>query len=419
VIGVAALVATYVLFVEPPPPSRLTIATGQPTGRYHAFALEYRAILARSGVELTIRETAGSAENVNLLLDPRSDVAVAFVQGCTISAEARGHLAGLASLYREPIWVFHRGERAHERLGELAGQRISVGPEGSGTRVLALRLLAESGIAEDAQILGLSDAEAALALKAGRIDAAFFIIGPGSPHVQELIREEGVHLMSFRQHESYVRRHPCLTSVTLSEGLLDLERNVPLAPSHLLAPSAALVANGRLHPAHIPLLLQAATAVHEHGSLLDAPSEFPSGRFVEAPLHEEAKRYLKEGPSFLNRFLPFWPASLANRLKFLLLPLVTVVFSVLKIAQPIYDWRIRSRVYRHYAVLRRAEREIGQATDPARRAETIEALKQLEDKLSALSVPLSSMNELYQLCLHIGHVRRRLEDEQRRSAPPD
>jgi TRAP transporter TAXI family solute receptor len=422
-IAVAALLATYFLFVEPPPPSRVVIATGQRTGRYHAFAERYRAILSGSGVALEIRETAGSAENVELLLDRKSGVSVAFVQGGTVPDQAKSRLASLASLYREPLWVFHRGERGYERLSELAGQRLSVGPEGSGTRVVALRLLADSGITADGQaqagapILGLPNAEAAEALKAGRIDAAFLIIGPGAAEVHDLIRAEGIRLMSFRQHESYVRRHPYLTSITVSEGLLDLERNIPPEPSTLLAPPAALVANETLHPALIPLLLQAAAAVHEQGSLLDAPGDFPSGRFIEVPLHPEAKRFLKEGPSFLNRFLPFWPASLADRLKFLLLPLLTLLFSIFKIAQPIYNWRIRSRVYRHYGVLRRAEKEIGQELDPARRAETIEALKRLDDKLAELSVPLWSMDEVYQLRMHIRHVRQRLEEEQASETP--
>lgn len=423
VLGLAALVVTYFLFVEPPPPRHLVIATGQPTGRYHAFAESYRAILAGSGITLEIRETAGSAENARLLLDPASGVSVAFVQGGAVPPEARGHLTALASVYREPLWIFHRGAEPADRLGDLAGKRLSIGPEGSGTRVVVLRLLADNGVTDVAQaaagapFLGLPDREAAEALEAGRIDAAFFIVGPGSEQVQRLIRAPGVRLMSLRQHESYVRRYPYLTSVTVSEGLLDLERDIPPAPITLLAPPAALVANERLHPALIPLLLQAATAVHEQGSLLDAPGEFPSARSIEVPLHPEARRYLKEGPSLLNRFLPFWPASLVDRLKFMILPLATVIFSIFKIAQPLYNWRIRARIYRHYAVLRRAERELARPVDPPRRAEMIAALRRLEDKLASLSVPLGSMEELYQLYLHLELVRRRLEQQQPSSEP--
>ncbi|WP_437638238.1 TAXI family TRAP transporter solute-binding subunit [Sorangium sp. So ce854] len=423
-LGLVALVATYLLFVEPPPPRQVTIATGQPTGRYHAFAEQYRAYLAGVGITVEIRETAGSAENVALLLDPASGVSLAFVQGGAMPPEARDRLSSLASVYREPLWVFHRGDAADDRLTDLAGKRLSIGPEGSGTREVVQQLLADSGVTADAQAAagapfeGLPDREAAEALLAGRVDAAFFIVGPRSAQVQELLRAEGVHLMSLRRHESYVRRYPYLSTVPLSEGLLDLGRNIPPAPSTLLAPPAALVANATLHPALIPLLIEAARAAHAPGNLLDAPGEFPSTRFVEAPLHPEARRYHEEGPSFLRRVLPFWPASMVSRLKVMLLPLATVIFSIFKIAQPLYNWRISARIYRHYEVLRRAQRELSRPVDPARRAELIATLRQLEDNLAALSVPLGAMANLYQLYLHLGYVRRQLEGEQPSVPPP-
>ncbi|WP_437603134.1 TAXI family TRAP transporter solute-binding subunit [Sorangium sp. So ce590] len=424
VLGVVALVVTYLLFVEPPPPRVVTIATGQPTGRYNAFAEQYRAYLAGVGITLEIRETAGSAENVALLLDPASGVSLAFVQGGAMPSGARDRLSSLASLYREPLWIFHRGDRADDRLTDLAGKRLSIGPEGSGTRAVVQRLLADSGITAGAQAAagapfeGLPDRQAAEALQAGRIDAAFFIVGPGSAQVQELIRAEGVHLMSLRRHDSFVRRYPYLSSVPLSEGLLDLERNIPPAPSSLLAPPAALLANATLHPALIPLLIEAARAAHEPGNLLDAPGEFPSTRFVEAPLHPEARRYHEEGPSFLRRVLPFWPASMVSRLKLMLLPLATVLFSIFKIAQPLYNWRINARIYRHYETLRRAQRELSRPVDPARRAEMAATLRRLEDDLATVSVPLRAMADLYQLYLHLGYVRRRLQGERPSPPPP-
>ncbi|EYF08205.1 TAXI family TRAP transporter solute-binding subunit [Chondromyces apiculatus] len=414
-IGVAALVGTYLLFVEPPPPRRITIATGQRTGRYHAFAEAYRDTLARAGIQLDIRETAGSSENLRLLLDPASGISVAFVQGGAAPPEVVHHLSALASLYREPLWVFHRGDHRHERLSDLAGKRLSIGPEGSGTRTLALRLLEDNGItpasqsAAGAPLLALTDAEAAEALREDRADAAFFVVGPGAEPVQTLIRTEGVHLLHFRQHESYTRLHPFLTSVTLSEGLFDLGRNIPPEPITLVAPPAALVASEGLHPALIPLLLDAVIAAHEAGNLLDAPGEFPSSRNLEIPIHPQGKRILTQGQSFLYRFLPFWLASLLDRLKFMLVPLLTVLFSLVKLAQPIYEWRIRSRIYRHYQVLRHAERELSGDVEPLRRTQMITTLRDLQGKLGQLSAPLWAMAEIYQLRLHLRHVLRQLE----------
>ncbi|AKT42546.1 TAXI family TRAP transporter solute-binding subunit [Chondromyces crocatus] len=416
-IGVAALVGTYLLFVEPPPPRQLTIATGQRTGRYHAFAEAYRKILEYEGIHLDIRETAGSSENLKLLLDPDSGVSVAFVQGGAAPSEPPRGLSALASVYREPLWIFHRGDRSYDRLTDLVGKQLSIGPEGSGTRTLSLRLLEDNGITLASQaeagvpMLGLPDQEAAKALLEGRLDAAFFVVGPGAEPVQTLIRSEGIHLLSFRQHESYLRLHRFLTTATVSEGLFDLARNIPPESSTLIAPAAALIANETLHPALIPLLVEAAVITHEGGNLLDAPGEFPSPRNLEIPVHPEGRRILTHGQSFLYRFLPFWLASMVDRLKFMLVPLLTVVFSLLKLAQPIYHWRIRSRIYRHYQVLRRAEQELSETAEPKQRAKTIAALEELEGKLGQLSAPLWSMADIYQLRLHLGHVRRQLEGE--------
>ena len=60
-----ALFITY-QFVDPAPPTRITIATGGPNGAYYAFGQRYREILARDGVTLEILETNGSLENMRL-----------------------------------------------------------------------------------------------------------------------------------------------------------------------------------------------------------------------------------------------------------------------------------------------------------------------------------------------------------------
>jgi len=415
---IAGLITSYFLFVEPPPPNRIVIATGQKTGGYYTFAEQYRAILARAGIDLQIQETAGSAENIQKLLDPSSGVHVAFVQSGTVPAEAREKLVALGSMYREPLWVFHRLDPAPTRLGELRGKRLSIGAPQSGTRLIALRLLADNGVtpetqaAANAPLVELDDAAAAEALERGRIDAAFLVISPGSPHVAHLLQRPDIHLMSFRRQKSYVRRYPYLSSVTISEGLLDMDRDIPAQDCELVAPSAMLVVSQSLHPALVTLLLEAATAVHDKGSLVDDPYEFPAARFVDLPMSEAARHYIKEGPSLLNRFLPFWLASLVDRLKFMIVPLLTLLFPLFKIAPPLYQWRIRSKIYRHYASLRKLEHELRQGIEPERRAEAIVALRKLEDELSQVSVPLWSMEEIYQLYLHIGHVRRLLEEEE-------
>ncbi|HEX9836842.1 MAG TPA: TAXI family TRAP transporter solute-binding subunit, partial [Alphaproteobacteria bacterium] len=133
-------------FVDPAPPRTLRMATGAADGAYAAFGERYRNILARQGVRLELVATSGSIANVAQLRREAGGVEVAFVQGGTGDPEAAPGLISLASVFLEPVWLFARADAKPDRLASLRGRRIAVGPDGSGTRALALRLLDAAGI---------------------------------------------------------------------------------------------------------------------------------------------------------------------------------------------------------------------------------------------------------------------------------
>src|SRR3954447_531482 len=115
----AALIATYVMFVEPPPPRKIVIASGGQKGAYYRYAQEYAEELQKDGLSVEVRETVGSVENLHLLGQEDSGVAVAIVQSGVASSEDVQLLQALGSLYREPLWVFYRGEKRLEGLSQL------------------------------------------------------------------------------------------------------------------------------------------------------------------------------------------------------------------------------------------------------------------------------------------------------------
>jgi len=90
-------------FVNPAPPRSIVIATGQQDGAYFKFAERYRDLLATEGIELQIRQTAGSVENIGLLEDESSGVDLALVQGGVGAQAGPGKIVSLASLYFEPL----------------------------------------------------------------------------------------------------------------------------------------------------------------------------------------------------------------------------------------------------------------------------------------------------------------------------
>ncbi len=404
-VGFIVAVAT----LDPAPPRQITIATSSPQGAFYAFAERYRDILAAQGYTLEVRETAGSIENLELLR--RREVDLALVQGGTAEPGDEQHLRALASLFFEPVWVFHRLAAPPQRIEDFAGRRVAIGAPGSGTRALALELLAANELLDEhtPELVELGAMAAAATLAAGTVEAAFLVASPDAPYVRRLLATPGVELMPIRRHRAYRHELGYLSRVVLGEGVVDLADNVPAYDVPMIAAAASLVATEDLHHALIPLLLEAAVAVHASGDLFAEPGTFPSAELVDLPLASEASRYLEAGPSFLHSWLGFRAASMADRLKILLLPLLTLLFPVFKAAPLLYRWRIRSKIYRWYEDLRLVDDILRGEPSRERVAERIEALRELEQEVTEVSVPLPYMDEFYRLRVHIELILAKLE----------
>ncbi|MGZ3458432.1 MAG: TAXI family TRAP transporter solute-binding subunit [Archangium sp.] len=418
----AAVVAVAWQFVEPAPPHSVVIATGSASGTYHAVARQYAEHFEAAGLELVVKETAGSLENYALLGNRESGVEVAIVQGGTAPTEKeRRELVALASLYLEPLWVFYRGEPGLGRLGQLSGKRIAVGAAGSGSRALALELLTAGGALGEKSgttLVDLGGDKAVAALREGSVDVAVFVMGPTAPFLAELLATPGVRLMSFEQAQAYARRFRYLSPVTLHRGSLDLARDLPERDVQLVAPAAVLVARKDVHPAIIALLTEAAVQTHRGGDLLSEPGTFPNATLTELPVNEQARYYLTHGPDFLRRLLPFWLAALIHRFVVLLIPLFMVLVPLLRLTPPLYRWSIRSRIYRWYARLRVIDERLRAMPDAEQVRKDLLLLEQLEHELGGVKVPLSYMDEFYDLRLHVDYIRNRLEERLTAPATP-
>lgn len=406
-IVVAGFLITY-QFVGAPPPKVIRIATGAKNGAYYAFAQQYARLLANDGISLEVVSTAGSVENLDLL--KQGEVSLALVQGGSATNEDKERLQALGSLFLEPVWVFTRKQKPIKRFSELKGKRVAVGAAGSGTYLLAIQLLSAAGITESNTTLIQGDsADGVASLSQGAIDAAFIVGSPAAPVIRSLSEEPAIELLKIDRALAYSRLFRFLTPVTLNEGVLNLERNIPSEDITLVAVSANLAARRDLNPSLVPALLNAVTRVHQAGGVLEQKRQFPSIDLVDLPLNEDARRYMMNGPSFLFRWLPYGTAVLLDRLKILVFPFLALLIPLFRIAPPLYNWRIRSKIYRWYAAVREIDSTIQKeaAGDPAKAA--ISRLKELEREVSSVSVPLSYAGELYHLRLHIGFLQERLE----------
>jgi TRAP transporter TAXI family solute receptor len=407
--SLAALIAGFWIaaqFVKPAPPDRLVLSSGAQGGAYQLYAARYRQILERQGIELRERPSAGSLENLKRLNDGHEEVDVAFIQGGTAAGAEAPHLVTLGAVYYEPLWVFYTGAKELDRLTQLRGKRIATGPEGSGTRKLALDLLEANGVdGASARLLPLGGLAAVEALQTGEADAVFVVGAAQSGAVWSLLYSPGVRLMSFNLAEAYSRRFPYLSELVLPQGGIDLMRNIPPRDVRLIAPVATLVAREDTHPALIDLLLQAAAEVHGEAGLFQKAGEFPKPIKVDFPLSQEAERFYRSGKPFLQRYLPFWAATLVDRLIVMLVPIVAVLIPLLRFAPYLYSWRVRRRIYRWYGELKFLENEI--ATDPSAQTprEWLSRLERIERGAENIPTPLAFADQLYTLRAHIGLVR--------------
>ena len=412
VIGPATLLvliafAVATRFIEPAPPRTIVMTAGAPGGAYDGFARMYKDILAQNDITLDIRASAGAGQNLERLRDAKSEFSVGFAQsGAAVTGE-NSPLLSLGGMFYEPLWVFHRLPGNVDRLRQLEGGRLAIGAAGSGTRSLALQLLAANGISgSTTTLLELGSTDAAAALLAGKAQAAFMVASPESAVVQTLLRAPGVKLMSFAHADAYARRFPFLAKIVLPRGVIDFASNIPARDVVLISPTANLVVKDDLHPALIFALTQAASVVHGKAGIFQAAGEFPKGKDAEFPMSADAARYYKSGPPFLQRYLPFWIAVLVDRMLVLLLPLVTVLLPLIKIAPMIYGWRIRRRMLYWYAELKALERRMGK--DPADKDAHLADLARIEEAVIRLPIPVGFSDQYYELRSNVDFVRRKL-----------
>ena len=389
------------------------MSTGTAGGTYETFALHYKAILARSGVVLRLVPSSGGVENLARLNDPGSGVMVAFVQSGLTSEAQSPDLESLGTLFYEPFWFFSREANLGTRLEGLHGKKVSVGPEGSGTRALAVQFLASDGIDQNnAQLLPLTAAESGDALLRGEIDAAIMVASWDTPVVRRLLDSAGIHVLEFPHVGAFLALHPFLSKLLLPEGVANMVTNRPPTDITLVAPKASLIVRRDLHPAIQYLLLDAAEEIHAAPGIFQEPGQFPAREEEDLPLSKEAIRYFKSGDPFLQRYLPFWLAVVAGQILVLLIPVIGVAYPLLRISPALYGWSMRRRIFRLYGELRFIELEF-ETKDKRTTEDMLARLNRLEERADHLRVPRAFATLLYTLRLHIGMVRNRLKESAR------
>jgi len=392
------------------PPTTIRIASGPEGSGYRNQAEKYKKIIEAYGVKVQVVPSKGALDNLQQLADRKAKVDVGFVQGGLSDGIDTTGLVSLGSVFAQPIMAYCRSDVPIEMLAQLKGKRIAVGPEGSGTRVLAMKLLKINEMdGPPTQLQEMGGEDAAKALIAGTTDVAFLMGESATPQVMRSLRAvPGIELASFRQADGYLRKFRFLSKLTLPEGAMDLAKNYPPRTMTLIGPTVELVARADLHPALSDLLIGAAREIHGTPGMFRNAGEFPAPLARDFPISRDAERYYKSGEQFLYKRLPFWLASLIDRLLVVVLPLLVIIVPATRIVPALYRWRVRSRIYRWYGALMAIERDMLTTRTPERRDAILKRLDDIEGAVNELKMPLSFADQLYVLRDHVATVRRRL-----------
>ena len=400
-------------FIEPAPPKSLTIATGDINGAYYSYAQQIKTELAKHDIALNIINTSGSLDNIDLLNDASQNVDLAFVQSGVAKPKDNTTIMGLGSLYYEPLWLFSTSPIKSGKLQGLRGKTVAVGITGSGTFATTQLLLQENGLTDSVNTIELYGTSALNALSAGEIDAMFTVVSPNSALINALLNTDGLYLTSFARAQAYEQQFKFLSHIRIPEGAINLKKNIPSREINLVAPAATLLAKETLHPALSDLIMQITTEMFSSGNLLAADGQFPSPQYLDFPLSTEAARFYKNGPSLLQRYLPFWAATLIDRLKVLLLPLLALLIPLMKILPPTYRWSVRKRIFHWYEQLQHIDQSSNEIASEENLELCLANLDKIEQEVREIEIPLSYANELYMLRQHIDLLARQISVQEK------
>ncbi|MEU3019482.1 MULTISPECIES: TAXI family TRAP transporter solute-binding subunit [unclassified Nocardiopsis] len=219
-LAVCVLAVVVLTWGSPPytAPLRLSVGTGGTGGVYHVYGSGLAQVTeARQDTWITALTTAASVENNLLVADGTLDAAFTLADVAALAVSGGAPFEGplpisaVARLYDNHTHVVVRADSPVQEVADLAGGTVSVGSAGSGTEMMAERLLALSGLAvapdgrgpapgEGVVRLQLSIGESVRALEEGRVDAFFWSGGLPTQAVGDLAERTPIRLLDLSSH---------------------------------------------------------------------------------------------------------------------------------------------------------------------------------------------------------------------------
>ncbi len=413
IITMILVIAMALHFLVPAPPRKIVIATGSKTGQYYRLGNQYKTEFEKNGIQVEVLVTKGSVENLDLINDAKSKVDLAFIQSVTSNQKEYPHLESLAGVFYEPLWVVYRAgafkslDKPPEKIEDISKKRVSIGVIGSGTRNLVEKIFALDNIStKTTNILGLSTDESLASLKSGDIDVMFLCVNDHAEIMQKIFLDPNLKIMSMAKAYGFPPKISGLNVINIKRASLNVMNDSPDRDILLVSPTAELVARKDIHPAIVSLLIDISQELLSKSDSLSEEKHFPNPNHLNFDNNDDAQKVMRDGPSFLHRYLPFWVAVWVDRLLRVLIPLLAILIPVFNFLPSIITYRTKLKFAVIYKELKSVESIVqgGQFNHD----KVINQLNELQTR--AMSLRLSQMNNkgLYDLLSHIGDCRGRV-----------
>lgn len=282
----------------------VTIATGGASGPYNIIATTLADIYSKQlGTNSKTQTTGASVENLNLLAQKKVEMAFLMSDVFTDGLNGTGsfpnkieNVAQVAALYPNYVQIVASKRSGITTIEDLKGKRVATGAQNSGVEVNARNLLAGFGISyNDIKVDYLGYAEAADALKAGKLDAAFLTSGLPNSALMELQQGFDLQIVAIPAQgvEKLAESKPYFSALAIPANTYGNAEPIPTAAiKNALAVRADLSEDDvyLLTKTFFESLPQLQTA-HQAANAINV-NEAQQG--LVAPLHAGAKRYYDE-----------------------------------------------------------------------------------------------------------------------------
>ncbi len=305
-LSVGAAIAFAVLWaLEQKQTYQLTIATASKDGEYYAFAQALANVVERHDpkIDITVLETKGSPENMQLLEQGRVNLAI--VQNDTpVTPSVRA----IAYLFPEVFHLVAAADTDIQTVADLKGKRIALMPEGSGSYALFWPLSRHYGLAEtDFEFVSLGAAEAHTAFRAGEVDALFRVLALGNPSISELLSNTQARLIPIDQATALRLSFPYLEATQIPKGTYDGAIPTPPTDLPVVGVRAVLVSHADVNPEVVRAIAQTLfefrnelVAQYPRAANITLPE---SSMNLGLPMHPGARAYYdQDEPSFLVEY---------------------------------------------------------------------------------------------------------------------